>query len=252
MFIRDRNITIQSVEPLHLVTLACLIQSLTDKGYKVFIDNSNPELYHYILDELNFSEYWEGGKNHVETKSLDDIFNLWRIIKDEKDLYASRVSDYFKRTEFNNKDLSALTVSLVEAFYNVFDHAKAENNAFLLLRYEAEKKVLQIGISDFGIGISNSVRNYNKEIQSDIEAIKWAIQDFKTIRSTAHNKGLGMSNIIAAATITQILSGNGLLTVFENGIQETQINFNFPGTLICMEVDLTTFDEIEILDSFNW
>lgn len=56
------------------------------------------------------------GKNYVEAKTSRNVFNLWRIVESEKDLYAKKVEDYFKKRYFQNKDLSAISVSLVEAF----------------------------------------------------------------------------------------------------------------------------------------
>lgn len=246
------EISLNDIEPVHLVTFACLIQYLTDKGHKVFMDKTNPILNQYIFKDLNFSEYWKGGKNHVDAKTSGNIFNLWRIVDSEKDLYAAKVAEYFTRTDFKDKDLSALSVSLVEAFYNVFDHAKAGRNAFLLLNYDHVGKILKVSIADFGIGIANSVRNYNPKFQSDIKAIEWAVLDHSTVKSTSHNKGLGMGNILAVATTARIFSGNGLLVLHERTTRPFTTNFSFPGTLLYMNVDLKTFDDIEILDNFSF
>lgn len=245
-------ITLNQIEPVHLVTFACLIQYLFDKGHDVYMDKSNYSLYDHIFNDLNFAEYWGGGKNHVDAKTSDNIFNLWRIVDSEKDLYATKVTDYFNRTDFRDKDLSALSVSLVEAFYNVFDHAKAKKNAFLLLRYEPAEKRLYVAISDFGIGIASSVRHYKPTLTSDIDTIQWAILDHSTVKSTTHNKGLGMGNILAVAENARIFSGSGLLVMRGKNLRPLTVNFSFPGTLIYLDVDLSSFDDIEILDSFNW
>ena len=136
------SINRQTLGPLHLVTLACLIHYLDSKGYIVSMDTSNTDLYEYIFNDLDFAAYWSGGKNHVNANSSANIFNLWRIIESEKDLYAKNVEEYFKRKYFKNKDLSAISVSLVEAFYNVFDHAHANGNAFSIIFYNEEKQEL--------------------------------------------------------------------------------------------------------------
>lgn len=243
----------EQLEPVHLVTLACLIQFLYDRNYKVFLSKSNEELSNYIFNDLNFSEYWKGHKNHVDAKTSYNIFNLWRIVDSEKDSYASYIVNFFNRNYFRNKDLSALSVSLVEAFYNVFDHAKAQNNAFMLLRYEEDKQMLQIAISDFGIGIANSVRQFNSYFaRTDIDAITWAIRDRSTVKSTKHNKGMGMGNILAIAKEARIFSGNGIYVIVGESKRAVTTTFAFPGTLIYLNVDLSTFDDEIILDTFNW
>lgn len=106
----------EKIEPIHLVTYACLIQYLNDKGHTAAQGSENSEIFNYIFKELNFRSYWHGIKNHVNTANADRIFNLWRIVEAEKDLYAKNVEAYFKRRYFANKDLSSISISLVEAF----------------------------------------------------------------------------------------------------------------------------------------
>ncbi len=246
------NIRKEDIEPVHLVTLACLIQYLFDKGHRVFMSSSNRELYDYIYNDLDFSAYWKGGKNHVDANTSHNIFNLWRIMDSEKDLYAKNVERYFNDKFFYKKDLSAINVCLVEAFYNVFDHAEANKNAFSLLRYDEVNNKLLVAIADFGIGIVNSVRNFNN-ISDDIEAMKWALRDHSTVKSTTHNMGLGMGNILAIASCARIFSGDALYVVSPPDNEKWfNINFRFPGTLIYLDIDLDSFEDAEILESFNW
>ena len=240
----SQSISVSQIQPVHLVTLACLVQYLiVDKGYKVAISKSNEAIYDYIYNDLDFSAYWKGGKHHVNANTSNNIFNLWRIIETEKDLYAKNVETYLNRNYFHNKDLSAINVSLVEAFYNVFDHAKANQNAFSILRYDENKNKLYVAIADFGIGIAKSVKDFNKHINSDSEAIYWALQDHSTVQSTAHNKGLGMGNILAVASSARILSGNGLIVRTPDTVKRMSINFTFPGTLIYLHIDLNSFED---------
>ncbi len=132
--------------------------------------------------------------NHLAAPSCDNIFNLWRIVESEKDLYAKNVEEYFKKTYFSGKDLSAVSVSLVEAYYNIFDHADAGGNAFSMISYNPDKQILSYAVADFGLGIPNSVRKFMTSDITDIKAISWALQDHATVRSTFRNKGFGMTN----------------------------------------------------------
>ena len=74
----------------------------------------------------------------------DNIFNLWRIVENQKDAYAIEVEQYFKKNFFRGKDLSIISLSIVEAFYNVFDHADANGNAFSFIKYEGQDEVLRV------------------------------------------------------------------------------------------------------------
>ncbi len=246
------SINRQTLGPLHLVTLACLIHYLDSKGYIVSMDTSNTDLYEYIFNDLDFAAYWSGGKNHVNANSSANIFNLWRIIESEKDLYAKNVEEYFKRKYFKNKDLSAISVSLVEAFYNVFDHAHANGNAFSIIFYNEEKQELSYAVADFGIGIPTSVKRFIPSFKQDTDAIIWALKDNATVKSTSRIKGFGMSNILSAASQARIISNHGLIHKTENGLKPYHINnFSFPGTLIYLTVNMTEFEDEEVLESFN-
>ena len=61
-----------------------------------------------------------------------------------------------------------------------------------------------------------------------------------------------MGNILAVASSARILSGNGLIVRTPDTVKRMSINFTFPGTLIYLHIDLNSFEDAEILDSFNW
>lgn len=212
----------------------------------------NNEVSEYIYNDLRFSEYWRKGKNYVEATSHTSIFNLWRITEEEKDLYAKRIEEYLRRTYFANKDLSVVSVGLVEAYYNVFDHAYAGGNAFSLIQFDEDTSILHIAISDFGIGIAQSVRNYDTSIPTDKEAILKAIEDNFTVKSTERNKGMGLSFIIAPSTEARIFSHKGL--VYKNGaaIEAYETDMSFPGTLIYYDIDLSRMEDEEIMSEFDF
>lgn len=188
----------------------------------------------------------------MEASRHGSIFNLWRITETEKDLYAKRIEEYLRRTYFTNKDLSIVSVGLVEAYYNVFDHARAGGNAFSLIQFDEETSVLYIAISDFGIGIAQSVRDYDKSVPTDREAILKAIEDNFTVKSTKRNKGMGLNFIIAPSKEARIFSHKGL--VYKNGstIEAYDTVISFPGTLIYYEIDLSQMEDEEIMNEFDF
>jgi len=79
------SISKKGLTPMHLVTLACLIQLLSDQGWKAFLSKNDQAVYDYIYKDLRFSEYWLGQKNHVDANQSIHVFNLWRIKDQEKD-----------------------------------------------------------------------------------------------------------------------------------------------------------------------
>jgi len=246
------HISPKDIRPFHLVTLACLIHFLKGIDLDVYISQKNKDIFRYIYQDLGFSEYWSLGKNYVDALGYRNIFNLWRITEDGKDLYAKQVEEYLRRTYFANKDLSAVSVGLVEAYYNVFDHARAQGNAFSLIQFDEETSILYIAISDFGIGIAQSVSDYDKRITNDRDAILKALEDNFTVRSTERNKGMGLSIIIAPAREARIFSHNGLVYKHDSIIEDFDCKMSFPGTLIYYEIDLSKMDDEEIMNEFDF
>ncbi|MCR5036016.1 MAG: ATP-binding protein [Bacteroidales bacterium] len=248
----DTSIIPKDIRPFHLVTLACLIHFMKNHGLKVHLSKHNEAMFNYIYNDLGFSEYWRGGKDHVDAPGYESIFNLWRITEEGKDLYAPRVEKYLKQTYFIEKDLSAISVGLVEAYYNVFDHAYADGNAFSLIQFDDETSILYVAISDFGIGIAKSVRDYDKSITTDKDAILKALEDNFTIKSTTRNKGMGLSNILAPAKEARIFSHTGLVYKHDNVTKGFDCDMSYPGTLIYYEIDLSQMENEEIITEFDF
>ncbi len=143
---------IDKITPIHIVSLACLIESLVGRAAHVYIENRTNPVSRYLGEMLRFQEYWAGRQNFVQAQD-STIFNLWRIKDEEKELHSRRIYDYLKQNFFRHKDLSAVQNSLDEAYYNIFDHAQAANNAFSFIQFDeqTEKLMWQFAISVWGL-----------------------------------------------------------------------------------------------------
>ena len=245
-----RNILEADIEPMHLVSLACFIEYMSDKTDKILLDRNN-KISQYLWDKLRFNEYWAGGKNYVEI-SQKNILNLWRVVDKEKESYAQMVHDYLRQKFFKRKDLSAVKNSLDEVFYNIFDHAEARNNAFSFISFDEDRKKLSIAVCDFGIGIARSVQRVLPNM-SDTDAIDKAMEYQFTTKTKGHNKGMGLCNIKDTCTEDDymIVIANGALMIMnKEEKRNANLDFNFNGTLISYEVTLSHFEDEEIIDSF--
>lgn len=247
----NSNLKSEDFEPIHFVTLACLIQFFDQNNHKVLIASGNDSIRNMLFWDLRIQEYWSGGKNHVDSVS-NNIFNLWRIIESEKDLYAKNVERYFKNNFFKGKDLSVISLSMIEAYYNVFDHADANGNAFSLIKYDDDDERLYVAICDFGKGIAKSVRDFTPDITNDRDALLKSIETDFTVGSKSHNKGKGLDNILSCSSVVRIFCNNALLLKTDaGGVSTFDVNFHFWGTLIYLEIDLSLTEDEEILEEFD-
>lgn len=241
----------EDFEPIHLVTLACLIHFLDENEHRIYIASANNSVRNMLFNDLRFQDYWSGeGVNHVDSESRD-FFNLWRIVETEKDLYAKGVEKYFKDNRFKGKDVSAISLSMIEVYYNVFDHAEAKGNAFSLIKYEDSKSILHVAVCDFGKGIARSVREFATTISNDKDALLKSIEIDFTVKSKAHNKGKGLDNILSCSNVIRIFCNNALLLKRNGNIKVFDIDFHFYGTLIYLEIDLSVTEDEEILEEFE-
>lgn len=245
------NLDLKDCAPEHVATLACLIEHFSSLRHRVLIDKSPVGLF--LWEKCRLRQYWGGRQNYSESPD-ETILNLWRINVNEKDLHGTSVTAYLKNKYFKHKDLSAVANSLTEAYYNVFDHADAQGNAFSMLMYNQETEVLRVAVCDFGKGIARTVKDFLKVDIRDSEAIGRAIQTDFSIKSKEYNAGLGLKNICDCCTERDSLHivGNSGAVCIENGCSRyTDLGFSFGGTLIFYSISLSHFEDEEIINDFN-
>jgi len=242
----------EEIEPFHIVLLACFIQYLKIKGYHGMIDPQNEDVYSFLKDNLQFDKYFSEETDFIKAKDFS-VLNLWKVTEDRKETYSEQVHDFLKNSFFKNKDLSAVKNSLLECYYNIFDHADANGNAFSFTKYNEENQKLYVAICDFGKGIASSIRSkYN--VQSDKDAIQMAIEIGISVKSKIHNKGFGLNNILstlASDDKLRILSNSGFLFAIGGKIKTFDIDFQFNGTLLYYELSIQDIEELEINEIMN-
>lgn len=246
------SIELRSLGPVHIVTLACLIEYISRFEKEIRLDTKTP-VGAYLYQTLKFREYWAGKQDHSHIED-DNILNLWRLKEEQKELYGNEVANYLKNKFKSDKDLSSVKVSITEAFYNVCDHAYADKNAFSFIQFEPDMQILQIAVCDFGIGIGNSVRTVLKDV-SDEEALRKAIEPKFTVGSKKHNSGMGLDSIRGSSTDDQnmlILSNSAFLMTKGDSVRTKKLNFEFKGTLVYYKINLNHYDSVETLDTLDF
>lgn len=240
-----------ALTPIHIVSLACLIEHLFRHGLSVRIENT--ELGRHLYETLKFKEYWKGQTDYSPVAD-ENILNLWRLKDEQKDIYGIEVTKYLKEKFKSDKDLSAVSLSITEAFYNVCDHAHADNNAFSFINFDPSKLILQIAVCDFGIGIGNSVRTVISDA-TDQEALLKAIEPKFTVKSKLYNSGMGLDSIRASSYDENmvIISNSALLVTKGDAVKTRDLGFEFGGTLVYYKINLNHYEESDqTLDSLDF
>ena len=246
------DIAKERIMPVHLVTLAYLIDALKKEGARVYIDKNT--IGSFIYDDLHFKDYFSENSPTFTTAEDERILGLWRVNESEKDVHPKRVQDYLKRVFFHNKDLSAVGGSVTEAYYNIFDHSGSTNNAWSMMKYDESNERLSVAVCDCGIGIPESIRQSIPNL-TDSDALLQALEYKFTTQSKSYNGGMGLGNIKDACTAEdylRIFSGWGILLANRDKIKVVQTPFYFQGTLLYYDLSLSHFEEEEVLEGFDF
>lgn len=239
--------------PFHFVSLACLLQLFKNCGCVCFKIDADDELRDFLDKCLRFNLYFSSDKNDSELMDIGDVFHLWKISDSQKDIYSYRLIKQLKSLYLEKYDLSYICESLQELYYNIFDHAKANGNAFSMVMYDENCQLLQIAVCDMGIGMAQSVRNFDKDIDNDAIAIAKAVERGFTVKSTERNRGFGLDNILSNSRKAEIISGAGCVCLEQNcSMQSFTMDYYFKGTMISVEYDLSASPlDDDSIDEFN-
>ena len=140
-----------------------------------------------------------------------------------------------------------------EIYANAFEHGKTDIGVFSCGQYFPKLKELNLTVVDFGVGIPQNVRNFqkNNRLPAD-EALKWAFQKGTTTRGGTVTGGIGLDYLKQFVHINkgklQILSHDGCATIDESGeIYENKQTF-FGGTLvnIALLCDESHYDDLDL------
>lgn len=243
----------ETIEPFHIVTLACFIKLLKKSGTPQGSVIASENLISYMKEELNFSDYFTTNENLQTNVNFND--SLWNVIDTQILPYSNYISEYLRCKYFNDKDSSILKVCLDELFANIADHSKANGIAYSFIKFEENKNLIKVAFCDFGIGIPGSLKKAGININSNYieEATKIGI----TSRSNPHNKGYGLDTVVSSITssghLIRIASGNELfLSHGKNKTYKTyKLDFEIPGTLVYFTLPVSSFEEIDIIDDFE-
>ena len=222
--------------------LFAAVAKLHNKSNVVSIANL-PSKVGRILRKNQFLEHF-GFENLPDTYQTTIPF---RIFKPNAGLQFN----VYLSSNLDGKGMPAMSSELSKRFrQNVFEiflnsviHSQSELGIFTCGQYFPQKQRLDFTIVDGGIGIPESVREYNR-INDPVRAIKWALIKGHTTKKGNHPGGLGLSLIREFIRRNngkiQIVSSLGYCEINENGNSYEIMRYAFPGT--CINIEVNTSD----------
>lgn len=244
------RIGLDNFEPMHFVTLSCLIDVAKLKGSLVWLTIENKELSDFVLNDIRFVSYWKEPQIPDYREPEEKPYNLWRIDDRSYYNYTTALNLFFQNRYFKGKDLSGLNNCIAELFQNIFDHSESNGTAFSYIEYNENKSLINIAVCDFGKGIPATL---SKQFTDEKEAMEMSLKPGITAGSKRHNKGYGMQNIISTLTESdelRIISNHIMLYYHDNDRQLYSWEYDFKGTLLYMTIQVSSFPDEEIMDSF--
>jgi anti-sigma regulatory factor (Ser/Thr protein kinase) len=207
----------------------------------------------FYLDDSLFFEQHCGSKLRPQASPRSTTRPLMRIA--HKDSHAWLSTDLVPwlsaRLSITPASLYSMKACVSEIFNNIQDHTRFDIGSIFVQHFPNEKEVT-ISVSDFGLGIPESVRSMLPDLD-DADAIIQAVQEGFTTKSKPGNQGTGLDYLLK----TVVGTNGGEVTFYscksivrfskiENEIRPSPLGgVGFcPGTTI--DISLRT-DTIEVL-----
>ena len=143
--------------------------------------------------------------------------------------------------EMSEDLLKEVRRAFFEVFGNIFCHSQSPIGGLVCGQVYPNSKEIQIVFYDIGVGIAGRIREVQRSINSDTEAIEWALRrGTSTLSNSGESRGLGLS------LLRQFLFVNGgILNIYANKGAVAEIKSkricsilprNLRGTLIDMRI----------------
>src|SRR5262249_23929553 len=128
-----------------------------------------------------------------------------------------------ERLQITRPSLYIVKACISELFNNIEDHTQYDIGSIFVQHFPNEKRVT-VSVSDFGLGIPDSVRKKLPKLD-DPAAIMKAVEEGFTTKSKPTNKGVGLDYLLR----TVVLANGGQVTIYS---QKGIVEFNKTGAAI--------------------
>ncbi len=258
--------TLEFIEPVGVVILSNLLESLKKADVKFKIKNHNTRtVANKYLDDAGFFETYTGSvvfKDDHHTRLTTIPLRLVANQDATHFLHAELMPWIGQEVGLSEESLAAVRTSIEEIFHNIRDHSGVGVGC-VFAQHFPKKNEIQVAISDFGKGIPNVVRTVKNEL-NDRDALWLACQEGFSTKSNVRNRGAGLPNLmryIPQRNGGTILVSSGAANVSATkGAEMPKItarsaNGYYPGTLVRAILRTDTFERLSAdaeREVFEW
>ena len=257
---------LQFIRPSGVTILSNIVQWLLTKRVKV--EFMLPEKYNYqknpvkFLDDSEFFSIFLGKKLLPGSCPRETTIPLKLVKYDESYSWIENKLIFWlmQRLSLNKGALSNIKLCFAEIFNNIKDHSQYNIGCVFGQHFPAEH-VVQIAISDYGVGIPHNVKKVLPNLDDSKALLKATEEGFST-KSNIRNAGAGLDILIHNVALLNrgtlsIYSNCGAIQCnYDNGnIAKTmlQVQGYYPGTLIYVELRTDTIiQDDDDSEEFEW
>lgn len=255
------------IEPSGVTILSNLIEWLNQRDVNVILSypkNSNREPTKGIkyLDDSNFFKHYLGKEITENANVRNTTIPIKLITYDQSYMWLEQNFIIWLSSRLNIKpdNFIDIIMSFGEIFNNIRDHAN-EKTGCIFAQHYPNKNQINISISDFGIGIPDTIRREYPWLD-DEESLLKAIEEGVTSKSTPKNRGAGLKTLLENVVVNyggtvQIRSYSGILSVNKGEDNEFVLHSKiieqkYPGTFIEIILNTSNFVELNDEEEFEW
>lgn len=248
------------IDPIGMTVFFNLVkklQSLNVKQSITGLTNSHRDPLKF-MDDSNFFKEILGEALREDACPRDTTIPI-RMVEHKESYYwveNSCINWIAKRINRSPESLAELKLCLYELFNNIKDHSSV-NSGCIFTQYYPRKDTVSIALADFGVGIPHKVRTVCPNMKNDAEAIKKAMEEGFTTKSSHRNRGVGLH--LLAQTVANnegtltIRSGYGKILHYKDGTSPFQMEQHYPGTAFLIELSTSKFDNsLTFEEDFEW
>jgi len=188
---------LQFIEPVGVVILSNIIESLKKSKVKYSLQNHNARtIANKYLDDAGFFRTYAGKAVFPDCHKRTTTIPLRLVANQDAThfLYAELMPWISQEVGLSDDSLAAVRTSIEEVFHNIRDHSGVGVGC-VFAQHFPNKNQIQLAISDFGRGIPTSIRTVKADA-TDQEALRLACQEGFTTKSNVRNRGAGLPNLM--------------------------------------------------------